>query len=286
MSSFEVIDPAGIELGEHPIWDADNHRVGWVDIPGGMLRWAAGGRNDRWQFPAPLGAAALRRKGGVVAAAGDGVHFRDGTGRADRESITGFLPEEVRFNDAACDPSGNFLCGTVSLHGEPGRGQLYRLRPDGTLETVLSGVTESNGLAWSLDGTTMYYVDSGEPVIRRYRYSADTAPERDDDLYSIPDGQGIPDGLCVDAEGAIWVCIWEGAAIWRISPDGELLDTIETPVSRPTCAAFGGPELSRLFVATAREGMDEDERRAEPLAGHLLACEVSVPGTAVPAFAG
>jgi sugar lactone lactonase YvrE len=222
----------------------------------------------------------------VVAAAGDGIHFRDGAGRADRETITGFLPDDVRFNDAACDPTGNFVCGTVSLDGEPGRGSLYRIGPDGKVETLASGVTESNGLAWSPDGTTMYYVDSGEPVVRRYAYGADLPPERVADLCSVPEGRGSPDGLCVDADGALWIGIWEGAAVWRVSPQGEVLDVIEAPVSRPTCPTFGGPDLARLFVATAWEGMDDAERSAEPWAGHLLACDPPVPGAAVPVFAG
>ncbi len=286
MSSFEVVDSAGIELGEHPIWDADAARVGWVDVFGGELRWVAGEGIDRWQFPAPLGAAAMRRGGGVVAAAGDGIHFRDAAGRADREPITGFLPEGLRFNDAACDPTGNFVCGTVALDGAPGRGSLYRVSPDGTVETLASDVTESNGLAWSQDSTTMYYVDSGEAVIRRYRYQAALPPERMEDLCSVPEGRGVPDGLCVDADGALWVGIWEGGAVWRVSSQGELLDVIEAPVSRPTCPTFGGPDLARLFVATAWEGLDDAERSAEPWAGHLLACEPPVPGTAVPAFAG
>lgn len=283
MTSFEVIDSAGIELGEHPIWDAGSARVAWVDVFGGQLRWVGG---ETWRFPAPLGAVALRERGGVVAAAGKGIHFRDAGGRVDREPITGFLPEEVRFNDAACDPTGNFVCGTVSIHGEAGCGSLYRISPDGQVEILASGVTESNGLAWSRDGATMYYVDSGEPVVRRYDYHPDLLPERVADLCSVPEGRGIPDGLCVDADGALWVSIWEGGEVWRVSPQGELLDVIDAPVSRPTCAAFGGPGLGRLFLATAWEGMDESERAAEPWAGHLLACDPPVPGTAVPAFAG
>jgi sugar lactone lactonase YvrE len=285
MSVFEVVDPAGIQLGEHPIWDPGNRRVGWIDVFSGALRWLVGGDVDCWQLDAPLGAAAIRRTGGVVAAAGDGIHFRDAAGNTDREPITGFLPDGVRFNDGACDPEGNFLCGTTSLHGESGRGSLYRVRPDGEIETLVSGVTESNGLAWSADGTTLYYVDSGEPVVRRYDYQTHF-PQRGLDLCSVPEGHGIPDGICVDADGAVWVAIWEGGALWRLSADGELLEVLKTPVSRPTCPSFGGPGLERLFVATAWEGLDESARSAEPWAGHLLAYEPHVCGAPALAFAG
>jgi sugar lactone lactonase YvrE len=151
---------------------------------------------------------------------------------------------------------------------------------------LVTGVTESNGLAWSADGATMYYVDSGEPVVRRYRYSADGAPQRGADLCTVPAGGGVPDGLCLDALGDLWIAIWEGSALWRVSPGGELLEEIATPVSRPTCPTFGGSDLGTLFVATAWEGMDARERAGEPWAGHLLACRPQVPGAAVPAFAG
>lgn len=286
MSSFEVVDPAGIQLGEHPIWDSGSGRVGWVDVFAGALRWVDGDDIDAWQFPAPLGAAAVRRSGGVVAAAGDGIHFRDAAGRTDREPITGFLPRDVRFNDAACDPHGNFVCGTVSLHGERGRGSLYRVRPDGGVETLAEEITESNGLAWSPDGATLYYVDSGEPVVRRYAYHADLPPERGADLCSVPDGGGCPDGICVDVHGSVWAAIWEGGELWHLSPLGEVLEVVDAPVSRPTCPSFGGQGLERLFVATAWEGMDESQRSSEPWAGHLLAYEPRVPGATAYAFAG
>lgn len=286
MNGFEVIDPAGIELGEHPIWDQGRQRVGWVDVFAGELRWVGGEDVDSWQFPAPLGAAALRHAGGVVAAAGAGIHFRDAAGHPDREPIVGLLGSDVRFNDGACDPEGNFVCGTTSLDGAPGRGELYRVSPGGEVETLAAGITESNGVAWSRDGETMYYVDSGEPVVRRYRYGSGALPQRLEDLCTIPEGDGVPDGICVDAEEAIWVGIWEGGELWRVSPDGGLLEVVEAPVSRPTCPGFGGPGLNRLFVATAWEGMDESERDAEPWAGHLLAYGPQVPGAPAPAFAG
>jgi sugar lactone lactonase YvrE len=285
MSGFEAVDAAGIELGEHPIWDPERERVGWVDVFAGQLRWVAGEGIDIWDFPAPLGAAAMRRGGGVVAAAGSGIHFRDAAGGTDREPIIGLLSAGVRFNDGACDPAGNFLCGTMATDGAPGRGRLYRVTPDGGVETLASGISESNGLSWSPDGETMYYVDSAEPVVRRYRYRADAVPERERNLCSI-DGGGTPDGICADAEAAIWIAIWERGELWRVSPAGETLAIVQTPVSRPTCPSFGAPGLKRLFLATAWEGMSELERRGEPYAGHLLAYDPPVPGIAAPAFAG
>jgi sugar lactone lactonase YvrE len=286
MSSFSVVDAAGVELGEHPLWDPVNGRVGWIDVFGGVLRWLADGRLDLWHFPSPLGVAALRRSGGVVAAAGDAIHFRDASGRVDREPITGLLPEGVRFNDGACDPDGHFLFGTMAADGQADRGSLYRLTPDGDVEVLEAAVTESNGLAWSRDGRTLYYVDSAEPVVRRYEYRPGTTLKRQRDLCTVSVGGGFPDGLCMDGSGAVWVGIWDGAELWRVSPEGELMAAVVTPTSRPTCAAFGGLRLDRLFVATAWEGLDEEGRRAEPWAGHLLVCDPQVPGAQAHAFAG
>jgi sugar lactone lactonase YvrE len=133
----------------------------------------------------------------------------------------------------------------------------------------------------------MYYVDSGEPEIRRYAYDRATGQIRDAGLLAVfPAEEGIPDGLIVDAEGAIWAAMWEGSQTCRISAAGEVLERLPMPVSRPTCPTFGGPGLDRLYVTTAWEGMDEQARAAEPLAGSLL---VTVPGaTGAPAlrFAG
>jgi sugar lactone lactonase YvrE len=286
VTAFTVVDPAGIELGEHPIWGRRDGLVGWVDVFGGDLRWPTDDGVERWSFPPPVGAVAMRRSGGVVAAAGDGIHFRDADGGIDRDPITGLLPDGVRFNDGACDPEGNFVVGTTSLQGDPGLGSLYRIGPDGAVEVLEFPITESNGLSWSQDGRTLYYIDSGEPIIRRYEYRAGAALRRISDLYVADPDQGIPDGLCIDSEGALWVALWEGGALRRVAPDGRLLETVQTPVSRPTCPSFGGPSLERLFVATAWEGMDEVSRSAEPWAGHLLAFEPTVPGVPAHEFAG
>jgi sugar lactone lactonase YvrE len=286
VTEFAVVDAAGIQLGEHPIWDRRTGRVAWVDIFAGVLRWPSDDGVELWNFPPPLGAAAIRRSGGVVAAADGGIHFRDAQGDVDRDPITGLLPDGVRFNDGACDPEGNFVVGTTSLQGRPGLGSLYRIDPNGAVEVLESAITESNGLSWSHDGRTLYYIDSGEPVIRRYDYHGTAPLKRLSDLYVAGAEDGVPDGLCIDSEGALWVAVWEGGVLWRLSADGELLVTIDVPVSRPTCPAFGDSHLERLFVATAWDGMDDASRDAEPWAGHLLAFKPRVPGAPAHEFAG
>lgn len=283
---FEVRDPAGFELGEHPVWDAGSGRVGWVDVPTGDLRWLGRGLIETWSLPAPLGAVALRQRGGVVAAAGTGFEFRDASGNPDRDRIDGLLPSGVRYNDGACDPQGRFVIGTATVDGRRGGGALYRLDPAGAVTVLLEGVTESNGLCWSLDGAIFYYVDSGDPVIRRYAYSADGLLSRLPDFYVAADGDGVPDGLCIDAEGALWVAMWQGGTLRRLAPDGSELDVIPVPVSQPTCPAFVGRKLDRLVLATAWESLATDQRAEQPWAGHLLGTIPGVRGVAAHAFAG
>ncbi len=276
------------ELGERPLWDERTGTLIWVDSYGGIVhRLGDDAQHTALAVGAPLGAAALREGGGLVVARGDGIAFIAPDGTADRPGIPFGLAGNVRFNDGACDPAGRFLIGTCAADGSAGIGALYSVSGDGAVVELLSGITESNGLAWSADGTTMYYVDSGEACLRAYPYDVAAGRIGDRrDLVVFGEGEGIPDGLITDADDAVWVAMWEGASVRRYSPAGELLLHIETPVSRPTCTAFGGPALDRLYLTTAWEGMDAEERAREPLAGSVLVARPGVRGVAAARFAG
>ena len=299
---WDVVVPAGAELGERPVWDAAGGCLIWVDIHAGRLHRHRPGAGDdvlaELAGPAgtvAVGAAAPRAGGGYVLAAADGFRFLrpDGSpesGPVRQPGMTG----DVRFNDAACDPAGRLWAGTVAHDIRPGAGALYRLDPDGTVTTVLSGVTESNGLGWSPDGRTMYYIDSGEDVPRVRAFGFDPVSGElgaASDLVTFPPGEAasagaVPDGLVVDADGCVWVALWGGGAVHRYSPAGDLLMVLPVPVSQPTCPGFGGPELSQLYLTTAWEGMGGPEREREPLAGHLLRADVGVRGLPATAFGG
>ncbi len=139
---------------------------------------------------------------------------------------------------------------------------------------------ESNGLDWSADGETLYFVDSGEPCIRCYDYDAETGRigARRGDLAAFSGPDGVPDGLTVDADGTVWVAMWQGSALRRYAPDGRLLACLSVPVSQPTCPGFGGPGLDCLYLTTAWEGMSAEARQIEPWAGHLLSADVGAIG--------
>ena len=162
MTTWETAFAHDAELGERPLWDERTGTLLWVDAYGGVVhRLGQDGDHALAEVGAPLGAAALREGGGLVIARGDGVAFTGPDGAPDRAEIAFQHAANVRFNDGACDPAGRFLIGTCATDGSTSVAALYSVRPDGVVDRLLDGVTESNGLAWSADGATMYYVDSG-----------------------------------------------------------------------------------------------------------------------------
>lgn len=295
---WEVVVEAGAELGERPVWDPTRSCLTWVDIHAGrLLRYTPGDGNQvvleltAAGHPIEIGAAAHRESGGYVIAAADGFRLTGPDGASDGGPLRPpGMASDVRFNDGACDPAGRFWAGTVAYDVRAGAGALYRLDPDGTITTVLEGITESNGLGWSPDAATFYYIDSGErePRVRAFDYDPGTGRIGWDpqDLIQFPLGTAVPDGLVVDAEGCVWVAMWGGGEVRRYTPTGDLLATLPVPVSRPTCPGFGGPGLADLYLTTAREGMDERQRAAEPLAGHLLRTRPGTQGLPAGTFGG
>jgi sugar lactone lactonase YvrE len=291
--SWEVAVSAQAELGERPFWDPAVDALMWVDILAGQLHRYRPGSGDSVMHTAgvAVGAAAPRAGGGYVLAAADGFRLVDSSGQAAGGPWRPpGMRADIRFNDGVCDPLGRFWAGTVAGDRRAGAGALYRLDPSGQISVVLDGVTESNGLGWSPDGGTFYYIDSGEPAPRIRAFPCDLAAGTlgtPRDLVQPAPSSGIPDGLVVDADGGLWVAFWGGSAVRRYSPSGELLATLDVPVRQPSCPAFGGPGLSELYVTTAWEDMTEAERAADPLAGHVLHTRVDgVQGLPAGRFGG
>ena len=278
---WTVVVAGGCELAERPVWDECSATLVWVDCLAGSLHRAVptgepatvGAWVDTGVRVGELvGSAGLRRDGGLVVAVDAAFAFLDGGRHLDADPIAVDLPSGHRFNDGACDPAGRFLAGTTARNVPDADGVLWSLSPSGEVSTVLEGITESNGLGWSPDGSTFYYVDSGEPAIRKYRYDTETGElgVRLSDLVVLDEGEGVPDGLVVDSEGAVWIALWQGGAIRRYASDGAPLVTYALPVDTPTCPVLAGKFLDLLLVTTAWEGMDDDQRAEQPWAGHLL----------------
>jgi sugar lactone lactonase YvrE len=295
--SWEVAAARGAELGERPVWDASMHCLIWVDINAGELhqhRVDQSGAESADTVIAsagvPVGAAAPRAGGGYVLAAADGFRLIGADGGWDGRPVRPLgMPEQVRFNDGACDPAGRFWAGTAATDGRVRTGSLYRLDPGGCVTEVFGGVTESNGLGWSPDATVFYYTDSGEERsrVRAFGFDVQTgALTGERELITFGPADGIADGLVVDAEGCLWIAMWDGGCVRRYSADGELLELYPVPASRPTCPGFGGPGLDELYLTTAWEGLTGERRDAEPLAGHLLRAHPGVRGLALACYGG
>jgi sugar lactone lactonase YvrE len=191
---------------------------------------------------------------------------------------------ENRFNDGKCDPAGRFWAGTLSLEGKRGTCNLWRLDADLSTHKMLEGVSVSNGIVWTADRRTMYYVDTPTRRVDCFDYDHDTG-EIDNRRVAvrIPEGMGFPDGMTIDSEGMLWVCLWQGSKVSRWDPKtGELLQTVDLPASNVTSCAFGGGKLNQLYITTARSGLGTKQLESEPLAGGLFRADVGVSG--VPAF--
>ncbi|MER7108521.1 SMP-30/gluconolactonase/LRE family protein [Streptomyces sp. NPDC000229] len=284
MTRVEVAVREYAELGEGPTWDPAARRLIWVDILGCRVHTydPVSGRRTVTATEQHVGAAKPRAGGGLVANLRDGVGLYDEGGAAFRWLVHDPAPGR-RGNDAAVAPDGALWAGTMRYDEAAGGGTLTRIAPDGTATTVFPGVAVSNGTGWSPDGTLMYYIDSPTRRVDVCRVSdggghlTDRRP-----LVTIEPGAGFPDGLTVDADGCVWVVLWDGAAIRRYTPGGTLDMVVELPVRRPTACAFGGPGLRDLYLTTARTGL----ARPHPLSGSLLVLPDAGQGIAGIPFGG
>ena len=264
-------------LSEGPRWDGARNELLWVDVLAGRLHRARPGADGQlrvlqtFQFDRHLGAAAPAAGGGYVLAAGPGFLHVDDAGGIRELAQPEAGRTDVRMNDGACDPQGRFWAGTMAYDEAPGAGSLYRLELDGRCTQVLTGLTISNGIGWSPEGTTMYLADSGTGDVDAFDFDPATGDlDRRRTVVHISTPNAVPDGLTVDHQGNIWVALWDGGALARYHPDGSLLTIIPLPVDRPTSCAFGDTGGGTLFVTTARDGLNEDALARQPDAGRLL----------------
>jgi sugar lactone lactonase YvrE len=279
----DVVLPARAKLGEGPVWDAHEGVLRWVDIVPGLVHRLdpATGEDTAFEFGEQVGTVAVRASGGLVLATESGIWTcaNDGTGRR-RPHEVDTDPPGGRFNDGKADPWGRFWAGTM-LDGTAGAAALYRLDPDGSLHRAVTGVSVSNGLAWSPDGTTMYYADTPTHGADAFDHDPETGALTNRRRLVDVD-RGWPDGLTVDAEGFLWVALWDGWGVRRYAPDGRLVETVDVPAQRVTSYAFGGPGLSTLYLTSATIGLSGV---AEP-AGAVFACDPGVSGQPPGEWAG
>lgn len=275
------------QLGEGPTWDVGDGSLVWVDILGSAVhRFRPGpGTDDTTQVPQHVGAAKPRVNGGLILNLRDGVGILEPGGEL--RWLVYWQRDGMRGNDAAVDPAGRLWAGTMRYDLATDGGFVARITPDGRATVMLPEVSISNGIGWSPDERRMYYVDSPTHRIDVFDFdlgSGEISARRP--LTTVADTDGVPDGLCVDADGCVWVAVNGGGQVRRYTPEGALDRVVEVPARQVSACCFGGDDLSDLYVTTGREGFTEADAEAQPLAGCLFVGAGFGAGMPSPRFAG
>lgn len=243
-------------LGESPVWDPRDGRLYWVDGVSQLIRChdPATGALTEWKTPSMVGSIALGAGSTLVVGLIDGIYELDlATGSYAALMVPEPADPEARFNDGKNDRFGRFLCGTMGVRADP-VGKLWRVDREGRSEVFATGIRIFNTLCFSPDGLTMYFADSLDRTIRAFSYGpGDTPVGNPRILVDTNQWDSGPDGATVDAEGFLWVCLVQVGKIARFSPDGRLDRLIEAPTDMPSCVAFGGDDLSVLYVTSIKD---------------------------------
>lgn len=279
---------AGAVLGEGVVWDVARRELVWVDIERGAVHRydPASGSDDQISLDGRVGFAAPCASGGLVVGVEHTFARLDPGGEL--HELARVEPDApTRLNDGNCDRRGRLYAGTMDLAECSPVGALYRLDPDGTIESILEGVTVSNGLDWNDAGDTMYYVDSATGTLDALDFDEDTGRVSGRRaLANVGSATAMPDGLTVDSEGFIWVALWGGWSVRRFSPSGGLDRVVRLPTAHVTSCGFGGPALDQLYISSAREGLAESELAEQPLAGALFRHSPAIVGRKQHQFGG
>jgi sugar lactone lactonase YvrE len=281
VAELEQVTPPIAFHAEGPVWHPSWGGLRWVDMLAGDVLSLDPDSGDVTRTHLDDVAAAIRPRagGGMVAGITRGFALIDEDGTI--HALGDLWAGTTRMNEGACDPHGRFYCGSLSKAA--GEASLYRLDTDRTVSIVETGITTSNGLAWSPDGGCAYYIDTPTQRVDVFDYDFETGLTGRRPLVAIEEEAGHPDGLTVDADGYLWVALYDGGAVRRYSPDGRLDAVVELPVTKPTAVALGGDDLRDLYITTSREYLPEG---AEPDAGSLYRIRVDVPGVLLHTYAG
>jgi sugar lactone lactonase YvrE len=285
MTEIECVLDAKAQLGEGAVWDPAQRVLWWVDIVGNCIhRFNPVTRgNHTYAAPEAVGCVSPRSLGGLVVGLASGFHFFDPLTRRYSAIIDpeADLPQ-TRLNDGRTDRQGRFWAGSMmqETKEEPSKtAALYRLDTDLTCHRIVGDVGCSNGLAWSVDGRTMYHADSHTPYVNAWDFDPTTGQvARCRRFADLTDVCGVADGATVDADDCYWVTVPFQAKILRYDPDGRLMQTVHLPTALPTCCEFGGSDLDVLYVTTARLGYSPEQLARDPHAGGLFALNAGVRG--------
>ena len=288
--TVELVIDAHAQLAESPVWDERTGRLVWVDLLGGIVHLTdiANGADVALPVDQMVGAVALCEDGRLVIAVEDGFARLDPS-RGHVEIIAPVTAADagMRMTDGKVDPSGRFWAGSMALDEHAGAGTLYRLDPDRSATAMLDGLTIPNGLDWSADGRTMFYIDTTTSRVDAFDYddASGTISGRRP-VVTIDPKEGFPDGMTLDAEGFLWVALFDGWGVHRYAPDGRLDRRIVVPAAQCTSVAFGGRDYDELYITTGQEGFPAGGLPGQPNAGGIFRCRPGVRGRAPNRFRG
>jgi sugar lactone lactonase YvrE len=278
----DVVVAGRYEVGEGPVFDPRTGRLCWVDINGGLVceRDLATGEQVEHEVGLAVGAAVPRAEAeGFALAVADGLGFWNG----ELDLVEPLLADpDMRFNDAKCDSHGRLWAGSCHVAFEPGRGALHRWDGRGQSIVARGGFALPNGLGWTVDDRTMYFVDTFGYTLFRADFDVDAGEVGEFAPLATFDDSGWPDGLAVDVDGCVWLALWGGWEVRRIAPTGETVASVTMPVAQPSSCAFGGD--GTLYITSAAAGLGEEELAAQPHAGSIFAVSTTTQGVPVHPF--
>lgn len=281
----QLIFDAKATLGEGPVWDAKTQTLFWIDI---LEKRIYAGEKVIAQLDQYIGCFSLRPNGTLLTALSNGEGFSslvDLKSDSSQQTVLATVSESAtnRFNDGKCDPVGRFLAGTMAMNESDPTGALYSFDGKGVTK-LFDGVTISNGLTWSPDHKTFYYIDTPTRKVQAFDYDLDTGQIANPRVaIRIADTLGWPDGMTSDTDGNLWIALWGGAQITKWNPQtGQLLEQIPVPALQTSSCIFGGKDMNELYITSARKGMSEENLKKYPLSGGLFKVETKVTG--MPSF--
>ncbi len=272
----QLILDAKATLGEGPAWDSKTQTLYWLDI---LEKRIYAGTRILAELDDFVGCLAPRRNGNLLV--GKRFSFVDLEPATGQVTVLASVsePSENRFNDGKCDPAGRFLAGSMDMNEKDPSGALYSF--DGKQVTrLLNGVTISNGLAWSVDHKTFYYIDTPTREVRAFDYDVANGQIANPRVaFTVTESLGWPDGMTSDTEGYLWIAMWGGAQVTKWNPNtGKLLEQIPVPALHTSSCVFGGKDMNELYITSARKGMSEADLKKYPLAGGLFKVITNVVG--------
>lgn len=290
-NKVELVLDTQSALGEGAIWNYKTSELMWVNITDKVLNFYNPFLNYNKELLTGqmIGTVVPAESGKLIVALENGFY------QLDPETGSKLFianPEEDksgnRFNDGKCDPSGRLWAGTMNKEGQQGSGALYRLDPDTAVHKMIDKVSISNGIVWSLDHRKMYYIDTPTRKVTVWDYKNETGDiSNPQTAIEVPEEMGYPDGMTIDAEGNLWIALWNGSAVGCWNPaTGELIRTIDVPAKNVTSCAFGDKDLGTLYITTARQGTSEEELEKFPHAGGLFKTRPGVKGVEAFFFKG